>query len=610
MRIQRVLLAALAAVLASFAFSSCVNEAPEINYVVEYTHNSDFSSIIEAIKSQSTTIAQKLDAVKTAVDEGFMTMEEASGALKDALVESLNNQNATLSDIEEAISSQNLLLEDKLDILTAAVDNQTITLEEALGLIDGSIQDQTEALEAKLDLINETIETGAADLAEASAALKDALVEALNNQTVTLEEALDAIDGSIQDQTEALEAKLDLLCETIENGVTTLEEALGAIDETIQDQTEALEAKLDLICEAIETGAANLVDALNAFEETMDEDIQSQTQAINNQTLAMTLIGNAIVRAINNGVTTLEEALEAIEEAIDDQTEALETQLEVIAGAIDDGATTIDEALEALGGVIEGAIEAGVEDITGALSDFSDALVESIGDNTEQLEAIVGKLEDLQTDLGQYSEALAGYVQDIIDAIYESHSVTPPTPDTPDTPEPRYEVVDGFLCMNQAAYDEIMAADDPQAAIQEKLAENSIDATVPSISAVTDSRMNYQNYTATVNYQEAATPVYHAFFYDYDDPEETDDKLVKKVVYYSIAFDFTVVGYGAQRPRQNTHHSLHWSVDAQNWSDPIESSSYSNSHHGTATYNVTGAQMINNDGTFASMIYFDYSAAN
>ena len=511
MRIQRVLLAALAAVLASFAFSSCVNEAPEINYVVEYTHNSDFSSIIEAIKSQSTTIAQKLDAVETAVSEGFLTMEDASNALKDALIESLNNQNATLSDIEQAIVSQNLLLEDKLDVLTTAVNKQTATLQEALDYIDASIQDQTKALKAKLDLINETIETG----------------------------------------------------------------------------------------------AANLVEALEAFEETMDEDLQDLTQATNFQTFAIGMVGNAIVNAINNGVTTLEDALAAIEEAIDNQTTVLETQLTVIAEAIDDGAATIEDALDALGGVIEDAIEGGVEDITGALSSFSEALVSSIGDNTEQLEAIVGKLEELKSDFASYNEPLAGYIQDIIDAIYESHGMTPPTPPTP---TPRYEVVDGVLCMNQAAYDEISAADDPQAAIKAKLEENQITPTVPDIAAVSDDSMNSRTQTATVYHREAANPVYHTFFYDYDDPEDTDDKLVKKAVYCSIAFDFTVTGYNARiQGPGNRRHTLHWSLDAQNWSDPISSSSFNTQHGGTATYNVAGVSMINDDGTFASMIYFEYA---
>ena len=522
MRIKRVLLAALAAVFASFAFSSCVNEAPEINYVVEYTHNSDFSSIIEAIKSQTTSMAQKLDAVQAAVSEGFMTMEEASSALKEALVESLNNQNATLSDIQQAIVSQNLLLEDKLDVLTAAVNKQTTTLEKALDYIDISIQDQTKALKAKLDLINETIETG----------------------------------------------------------------------------------------------AANLVEALEAFEETMDEDLQDLTQATNFQTIAIGMMGTAIVNAINNGVATLEEALAAIEEAIDDQTTVLETQLAVIAqaieqaastveGAIDDGAVTIEEALEALGGVIEGAIEGGVEDITGALSDFADALVDSIGDNTEQLEAIVGKLEELQEDFATYNEPLAGYIQDIIDAIYESHGMTPPTPPTP---TPRYEVVDGVLCMNQLAYDEIMAADDPQAAIKAKLEENQITPTVPDITAVSDDSMNSRTQSATVYHREAANPVYHTFFYDYDDPEDTDDKLVKKAVYCSIAFDFTVTGYSARiQGPGNRRHTLHWSLDAQNWSDPISSSSFNTQHGGTATYDVAGVSMINDDGTFASMIYFEYA---
>ena len=527
MRIKRILLAALAAVFASFAFSSCVNEAPEINYVVEYTHNSDFSSIIEAIKSQTTSMAQKLDAVQAAVSEGFMTMEEASSALKEALVESLNNQNATLSDIQQAIVSQNLLLEDKLDVLTAAVNKQTTTLEKALDYIDISIQDQTKALKAKLDLINETIETG----------------------------------------------------------------------------------------------AANLVDALEAFEETMDEDLQDLTQATNFQTIAIGMMGTAIVNAINNGVATLEEALAAIEEAIDDQTTVLETQLAVIAqaieqaastveGAIDDGAVTIEEALEALGGVIEGAIEGGVEDITGALSDFADALVDSIGDNTEQLEAIVGKLEELQADFATYNEPLAGYIQDIIDAIYESHGMTPPTPPTP---TPRYEVIDGVLYMNQAAYDEISAADDWEAAVKAKLEENQIEATPLNITTVTAERMNYsrpgQNPNlASVIITEAETPVYKAYISEYEDPADTDDKLVKKVDCYSVAFDFNVIGHRANRPRPNQNRAYHlqWSFDGENWTGDVSATTHNGNYGGTAGYFVKNIVMVDAANFTIDTIYFDY----
>ena len=518
MKIRRVLLAAAAAVLASFAFSSCVNEAPEINYVVEYTHNSDFSSIIEAIRSQSTTIAQKLDAVQAAVSEGFMTMEEASDALKDALVESLENQNATLSDIEQAIASQGLLLADKLDVLTAAVNTQTATLDQALEYIDASIM----------------------------------------------------------------------------------------------DQTEALKAKMDLICEAIETGAANLVDALEAFEETMDEDIQNQTQAINAQTIAMGMIGNAIVRAINNGVTTLSRALSDIEDAIDDQTDVLEYQLDVIGGVIEAGATTIQEAIEALGEVIEDAIEDGVEDINEALDDFAEDLVEAIEDNTDMLEDIVDAIYDLIDELDENNNAeLIEYLQGIINAIYESHGMIPPAP------APRYEVINGVLYMNQAAYDELMAADDVDAAFLEQMTANNVQAALVDVTPSFANRMNRpggpgpqgqpQNASATV--EEASTPVIIYEVSDYDDPEVTDDKLVKKVEYTSVALKFTVTGYGAKRPGQgNNFRSLRWRFTNQDaWSANITPDSTDNAHGGTATYIVDNVTMLDAEDNIVNTINFDYA---
>ena len=69
-------LIALLCVIAPAFFASCVNEAPEINYKVDYTHNSDFTGIIAALNSQTTKLEAKMDLLKKAIDDNTLTMSQ------------------------------------------------------------------------------------------------------------------------------------------------------------------------------------------------------------------------------------------------------------------------------------------------------------------------------------------------------------------------------------------------------------------------------------------------------------------------------------------------------------------------------------------------------
>jgi|GEM_PF-2657091 len=550
MKLKRVLLAALAAVLASFAFSSCVNEAPEINYVVEYTHNSDFSSIIEAIKSQSTTIAQKLDAVEAAVSEGFMTMEEASSALKEALVESLNNQNATLSDIQQAIVSQNLLLEDKLDVLTAAVNKQTATLQEALDYIDASIQDQTKALKAKLDLINETVETGAANLVEALEAFEETMDEDFQNQTL-----------ATNLQTLAMTGIGAAIVQAINNGVATLEEALDAIDQSIDDQTEALALKLDTIASAIEDGVVDLVDALEAFEETMEDAVDGVATSLDLMTTAQGLMTVAIIQAINNGVSSLEDALEAIGDAIDDQTDAIEMQAELIIAALDSGAASIEEVATALS---------------------------NIYDNINAFESVLGT-----------------YYQKIINAILLLAGEEPEE-------EPLYYIKEGVpgLFMNGAGYEALESAPDARAAYLLKRQQYSVEAPLFEVTATFsfDNSMNYDAFltindrNATVNEIVVTDDPDQSYIIYTVEAADEDGEGYKHVLYYETVAKISVTGYSSNNISLSNllgTHTLVYSTDGgSTWSDKIAHDSeqrvlYGGSAEYTAYIPLDGVTTVN-----------------
>ena len=516
MKIHRVLLAAAAAVMASFAFSSCVNEAPEINYVVEYTHNSDFSSIIAAINSQTTSIAEKLAAVETAVNNGFLSMEEASGALKDALVESLNNQNATLSDIQQAIASQNLLLEDKLDVLNAAIATQTATLDDALEAIEMSVDYQTDVLKAKLDLLAETIETGAVNL-----------VDALNEFEETVDEGFGDVTQATNAQTMAMGIMTASIVRAINNGVITLDRALADIEEAIDDQTEALEAKLDVIAGAIETGAADLVDALEAFEDTMEEGLESVADATNAQTLANALIAAAIIQSINDGFNTLEDALADIEEAIDDQTDAMELQAGLIIDALDSGAASIADVAEAL--------------------------------------------SNLYDNIAGFEPLLGDYYQKIYNALLLIAGEEPEE-------EPLYYVKENVpgLFMNGAGYRALENAPDVRAAYLLKKDQYAVDAPLIEYTGTFsfNSSMNYEGLTdqyASVTAVEITDDPDQSYIVYTVEDADADGEGFKHVLFNETVAKVSVTGYHSTIAlARRTTHTLIYSTDGgTTWSNKI-----------------------------------------
>ena len=81
----RVVLGALLLLLAPLAFTACQPEPAKIDITIE----SDYSQIIEAIKSVDNTLTQKLAAIETAMQSGFAD-SKAAQELVAAAVASLS----------------------------------------------------------------------------------------------------------------------------------------------------------------------------------------------------------------------------------------------------------------------------------------------------------------------------------------------------------------------------------------------------------------------------------------------------------------------------------------------------------------------------------------
>ena len=286
-RIKFMLLAIAMLLAAPALFTSCQEDAPEINYTMSVSVINDFTKVVEAINNGSLKNEQAIQKLTEAIDK----MNADQQTRLQAIIDVLNSVNSTLDTklaaIEAAMKAQTLTLESKLALLETAISNQTLKQEEMadklITAIDKMNADQQTKLQAIIDVLNSVNATLDTKLAAIEAAMKAqtltlesklALLEtAISNQTLKQEEMADKLITAIDNLKGSMDEKMEAITAAINNVNTALQTKLAAIEAAIKAQTLSMEAKLDLLeqainalpdytsqLEAIKTAIANLPD--------------------------------------------------------------------------------------------------------------------------------------------------------------------------------------------------------------------------------------------------------------------------------------------------------------------------------------------------------------
>ena len=174
-RIQSILFA-IAMLLATPAFfTSCQEDAPEINYTMNVSVINDFTKVMEAINN------------------GFLKNEEAIRKLTEAIDKMNADQQTKLQAIIDVLNSVNATLETKFAAIEAVIKAQTLSLEAKLALIETAIKalpdygDKFDAVVAALNAMKAQIEalgTGQAGI-----------VTAINNTTAAINSLIAAVNS-------------------------------------------------------------------------------------------------------------------------------------------------------------------------------------------------------------------------------------------------------------------------------------------------------------------------------------------------------------------------------------------------------------------------------
>ena len=202
MRTLKSILLAGAMLLAIPAFfSSCQEDAPQIDYTMSVTVTNDFSKVVDAINNGTLKNEQAIAQLTAAIDKMNADQQTKLQAIKDVL----NSVNATLdaklAAIEAAMTAQTLTLEKKCDALVAAIKG---------------LPDYTAKLAA--------IETAIKALPNYEAQLKalNTLIEAQNSKLDDQIAALEGIMNAIPDYSNKLSA--------IENAIKAMPDYNAAIN--------------------------------------------------------------------------------------------------------------------------------------------------------------------------------------------------------------------------------------------------------------------------------------------------------------------------------------------------------------------------------------------
>ena len=399
MRTLKSILLAGAMLLATPAFfSSCQEDAPQIDYTMSVTVVNDFTKVVDAINNGTLKNEQAIAQLTAAIDKMSVDQQTKLQAIKDVL----NSLNATvdakLAAIEAAMKAQTIALEGKLALIEDAMKAQTLALEKKCDALVAAIKalpDYTEKLQA--------IEKAISALPDYTSKL-EAIEKALTSQTLELKDKLAAIEATMKNQSIMLNDRLMALenaikalpdytdkLQAIEKAISALPDytdKLAAIDKALASQTMELSDRLVYIEAAMKEQTLKLADKLEALEKAI--------KALPDYTDKLAAIETAI-KALPN----YEAQLKALNALITDQNSKLDDQiaaLEGIMNAIPDYSNKLD--------AIENAIkampnyDAAINSIKDEIANLVKAVKDGNKSEADALAEIAKKLEELKATGG------------------------------------------------------------------------------------------------------------------------------------------------------------------------------------------------------------------
>ena len=278
-RIFSFLFAIIALVGTTGVFTSCQEDAVEIDYTISVTVNNDLTEVINAINNGNLSNGEGIQSLIEAINKLSGDQETKYQALLNAINGLATTLEAKLAVIEAAMQAQALALEGKLDLLAAAI-KALPDYTEKLDAIEAAIKalpdysSKLAAIETAIKNIPDysqkldAIETAIKNAPDYSAALEEikTAIAALPDYGEQLGAIITAIEAlpSYSDQLGAIQTAIAALPNYTDQ-LTAIQTALEAIKQQNSDNATAiaaLQTSIDDIAKAVEEGNKSQEDAL------------------------------------------------------------------------------------------------------------------------------------------------------------------------------------------------------------------------------------------------------------------------------------------------------------------------------------------------------------
>lgn len=303
--IKSIMLASAMLLATPAFFSSCRENAPEIDYEMKVTVVNDFAKVVDAINSGALKNEQAILQLVAAIDKMNVNQQTKLQAIMDVIVSLNNTLDAKLATIEAALKAQTITMENKLALIEQVIKSQGTTLDTKLGAIEAAMKEQTIALSDKLTLIEQVIKDQTSSFNTKMDILAQA-IQSLPDYTEKLEAVKTAFENiNPNSQLEALNALLDKYGDNFTNKLSSISGWFMEIGYG--------NGRLDQIIKAIESlsGYGGKLDAIN---EQMTSLLQALESGNISEKDAMAEIAKKLKELeLNSGVGVPKETMEYVD---------------------------------------------------------------------------------------------------------------------------------------------------------------------------------------------------------------------------------------------------------------------------------------------------------
>ena len=269
-------------------FTSCQENAPEIDYEIKVTVINDFTKVVEAINQGALKNEQAIQQLTAAIDQMDADQQTKLQAITEVILSTGSTLDSKLAAIEAAIKAQTITVEGKLELIKQVLDSQNTTLDTKLAAIEATMKEQSIALTKKLELIEAAVKDQTKALDERITLLNTAV-----NNMPKYEDKLDAITTAISslDVSERLQAIKDILNGTTDKPgiLTELERQVTWMDGIVK----VVEDRLDNISAAIQA-MSGFGESIDQLKEQMANLVKAVKDGTMSETDAMAEIGRKI----------------------------------------------------------------------------------------------------------------------------------------------------------------------------------------------------------------------------------------------------------------------------------------------------------------------------